>query len=113
MSKFNRKLFLRDTSVLTTKQQSALLNLIFSIKNIRVFLFVLLDKLWWDFIPGPTISVLYPSSKQIDEYRKTLEELCGCQFVCWHWKTVDGVSIQIKFRLDKSKYATILALKWL
>ena len=113
MSKFNRKLFLRDTSVLTRKQQSALLNLIFSIKNIRVFLFVLLDKLWWDFIPGPTISVLYPPGKQIDDYRETLEELCGRQFIGWHWKTVDGVSIQIKFRSDKSKYATILALKWL
>ena len=113
MSKFNRKLFLRDAPVLSTKHQSVLLNLLFSIKNVRMFLFILLDRLWWDFIPGPTISVLYPPGIQIDDYRKTLEDLCGCQFVGWHWKTVDGISVQIKFRSDKSKYATILALKWL
>lgn len=113
MLKFNRKLFLRDTSSLTKKQQSALLNLVFSVKTIRMFWFVVLDKIWWDFVPGPTISVLYPPGLQIDDYRETLEELCGHQFVSWHWKTIDGVTVQIKFRPDKSKYATILALKWL
>jgi hypothetical protein len=113
MSKFNRKLFLRNTSVLTSKQQSVLLNLLFSVKNIREFLFFLLDKMWWDYMPGPTISVLFPTkNRSIDEYRETLEELCGTQFVGWHWKSVDGISIQIKFRSDKSEYATILALKW-
>ena len=78
------------------------------------------DKLWWKYMPGPTIKVKWPSNAESadpnDVYRPTLERLVGKQGWDWNWRVwyndVNDNTISIKFRTGKEKYATLLALQW-
>lgn len=116
MSKFNRALFIRQEYKPTLRQR---------LRPIASFLKKMPDTLWWKVIPGSTITVPWPCEMEIespnhptvrttdpnDIYRPLLEAYCGRQYVGWNWRGV-GERIEIKVRADKSRWATLLALRW-
>ena len=96
----------------------------------------ILEKLWWKFMPGEEINVVWPVSEirirqeesgiwdyvrtadPNDHYRPWLEENVGKQGWDWDWVVGPGIngprrdSVLIKFRIGKTKFATIAAILW-
>lgn len=100
-----------------------------------------INRLWWEFMPGVEIKVLWPNgevtvdedhplwdwtigpSKYIvesadpnDHYRPELERKVGRQGWDWDWCFKDNDiaenRLTIKFRKSKARWATYFALKW-
>lgn len=102
----------------------------------------ILEKLWWRFVPGVTITVRWPRGEVIvdhnhplwedmggavwvnlgvsadpnDHYRPYLEKHIGKQGWDWNWGLVnDDIKhdrLTIKVRRKHGKYATMLAVVW-
>ena len=76
-------------------------------------------KFWWDILPGVRVKVTWPTEGVPDpneHYRNWLEKNVGVQGFDWDWDLVGSDFIEntltIKLRIGKTKYASILALKW-
>jgi hypothetical protein len=92
---------------------------------------------YWTIVPGTSIGVIWPngpislgcdpdgeevivdSADPNDHYRPWLEEHVGRQGIDWEWRmgtfgfwTDEIDTLDIKFRVGKTKYATIAALMW-
>ena len=92
---------------------------------------------WWKFFPGTTLEAKWPngwvvlhempdgsktsveSSDPNDHYRPELEKLVGKQGWDWDWRVSHHDHmfnpedrIIIKIRKGKSKWATLLSMKW-
>jgi hypothetical protein len=102
----------------------------------------IIEELWWQFMPGETISVRWPvglieinesmpqwdwtlgppkyfveSADSNEHYRPWLEENVGRQKWDWNWNITPfnkfgNTRLSIKFRRKHSKYATIAKLMW-
>lgn len=122
MSKFNRAVFVRNIPIQKSwsikRTCTAILNLVYT----------LLDTIWWKYVPGTTINVPWPKPGEVqipsnffvtvptadpnDLYRPTLEHYCGRQYLGWHWRFSAPHNIEIKFRVGKSRLATLFAIRW-
>ncbi len=96
-----------------------------------------INRLWWRYMPGTEIEVLWPrgwtepepaagggfiqieSTDPNDHFRPWLEANVGRQGWDWDWRigqvaaeTDVQDTLIIKFRRKKEKYATIASLKW-
>lgn len=91
------------------------------------------DDFFFTVIPGKVITVKWPtgwvvlhedadgskvgteSSDPNDHYRPWLEQHVGRQHIDWQWRFArdNSDNLEIKFRMGKTKYATIAALIWL
>ena len=99
--------------------------------------FGIIDKLWWQLMPGTEFEVRWPtgwtepepaagggfiqfeSADPNDHYRPWLEKHVGKQGWDWNWRigniattTGERDTIWIKIRRGRAKYATIAALRW-
>jgi len=99
--------------------------------------FGIIKGLWWRFMPGTEIELLWPtgwtepepaagggsiqfeSADPNDHYRPWLEKHVGQQGWDWDWRigqiattTGDQDTIRIKIRRGRAKYATMAALRW-
>ena len=107
MTKFNRAVFVRDVDI--NPRPKLFANLVVKLRNLP-------DLLWWKYIPGTSIVVAWPRGSTTTDpneaYRPILETYCGAQFIGWHWRTAADDSIEIKFRFGKSRWATLMAMRW-
>mgnify|MGYP000028079817 CR=1 FL=1 len=95
------------------------------------------ERFFWAIVPGVSVRVVWPkgpislgfdsdgeefivdSADPNEHYRPWLEQHVGRQGIDWQWRigefgiwTDEADSLDIKFRLGKTKYATIAAMKW-
>ena len=100
------------------------------------------NKLWWRFMPGTTIKVVWPVGEVIvdhnhprwqdmggaawvnlgesadpnDHYRPEIEKNVGKQGWDWDWclteNDINKNRLTIKFRKGKERWASYFALKW-
>ena len=78
-------------------------------------------RLWWNLVPGKVVKVKWPyptilAAGFTEHYRPWLEKNVGKQHIDWDWAILDGDmrndQLSIKLRLGKTKWASIIALKW-
>jgi hypothetical protein len=96
-------------------------------------------RLWWQYIPGVTVTVRWPrgpvrvgpshregwsgvgeyfeyidSADPNDHYRPYMEQHIGRQGWDWDWQIDDiaNDTLKIKIRRRHAKYATIIGMKW-
>ena len=107
MTKFNRAVFVRNVGIAPRRKLFA--KLVATLRNLP-------DLLWWKFIPGTSIVIPWPrgtgASDPNDVFRPILETYCGAQFIGWHWRSAADGFIEIKFRFGKSRWATLMAMRW-
>ena len=66
----------------------------------------------WKCMPGTVIALPSPLSVPADLYREWLETNVGKKGWDWEWYFNPKGTIDIKFRLGKGKWATVMALRW-
>lgn len=97
------------------------------------FFYKLWHDFWWNHIPGVTVMVKWPngpvyystsddgipiiSSDPNDHYRNWLEANVGIKGIDWDWKvspirTPEENFLEIKFCINKKKFATIVTKMW-
>ena len=116
MSKFNRRLFVRNVPV---KRLFTLSKIVKKAQNLYFHLF---DTLWFKLMPGTLITIPYPTVSidkfgrcipQLSSLHEELSSKVGKQLISWHWTYLPGSNeLNIKFRKDKSKFATLFAMRW-
>jgi hypothetical protein len=94
----------------------------------------ILNALWWKFMPGEIITVMWPigevrirqessglwdyvrSADPNDLYRPELEATIGKQGWDWDWrlmdKNIEANKLTIKFRKGKTNFASYYVMKW-
>ncbi len=91
-----------------------LIRLIF-VKAPKRFIF----QCWWKYMPGVKVKITWPAEQPADpneHYRPWLEQNVGKQGWHWNWTMEDNDaaenSLTLKVCKNKSKYATLAAIKW-